>query len=394
MSVLHTGCSCLKPIALCSLALALVLLACAGALAQGTPASPEAKDPEEWGEMDLPPVSGSLKISRTLEGVPSPLKEEPDLKGVTWKVWGQVQLEASWQKDKDAQGKTAYSDRACLARAEIFGELRPVSFVRLYGHLLHEDGDSGINLDEAFVVLGLTAAFPGYLMGGRVYPAVGIFESFMVSDPITKQIFETQAVAGVAGWDGEWLQFNLAGYNPAVRLPGGGGDFFATYLLRLQLTPPAEPLGGLKLALGGSYTNNIAASGFLEEQVPGQRLESLVAGFSFSFSAEYGPLTLLAGYLRSDPFSAGDLDFAPPGSSPQPWAFNLELSWVLAEDWRLTGRWEGGGDLYSEAPKRQGGLCLAWSPWSHLILALEYLHGDYSDGASQDLVTSQLSLIF
>jgi len=394
MGDLQTGCSWLKPIARWGLALALVLLACAGALAQGPEASPAAGDLEEWGEMDLPPVSGSLKISRTLEEVPTPLQAAAGLKGVTWKVWGQVQLEASWQKDKDAQGKTAYSDRACLATAEIFGELRPVSFVRLYGHLLHEDGDSGINLDEAFVLLGRTAAFPGYLMGGRVYPAVGIFESYMVSDPITKEIFETQAVAGVAGWDGEWLQFNLAGYNPAVRRPGEGGDFFATYLLRLQLTPPPEPLGGLKLALGGSYTNNIAASGFLEEQVPGQRLQSLVAGFSFSLAAEYGPLTLLAEYFRSDPFSAGELDFAPPGSSPQPWAFNLELSWALAEDWRLTGRWEGGGDLYSEAPERQGGLCLSWSPWSHLALALEYLHGEYSDGAAQDLVTSQLSLIF
>lgn len=386
--------ACLRPLSVWVLTFALVALACAGAQAQGTKASPTANGLEDWGEWELPPVSGSIKISRTLEGAPPPTKAEPALEGITWKVWGQLQLEASWQKDKDAQGKTAYSDRAYLSTAEIFGELRPASFVRMYGHLLHEDGDSGIKLDEAFVVLGQVAACPAYLMGGRVYPAVGIFESYMVSDPITKQVFETQAIAAAAGWAGDLLQLNLSGYNPAVRRPGEGGDFFATYLLRLQVTPPPKALGGLKLALGGSYTNNIAASKFLEEQVPGQRLESLAAGYSFSLSAEYEPLTLLAGLVRSGSFSAGELDFAPPGSSSQPWAFNLELSWALAEDWRLTGRWEGGGDLYSEAPQRQGGVCLSWAPWSHLALSLEYLRGEYSDGAKQDLVTSQISLIF
>ncbi|MCB2193546.1 MAG: LbtU family siderophore porin [Deltaproteobacteria bacterium] len=391
---MNTRCPCLNTVVICSLALALVVVCGCWASAQAEELSPASSDLEEWGEIDLPPVSGSVKISRTLEGPRLPTRPEPDLGGVTWKVWGQLQLEASWQKDKDSQGKTAYSDRASLATAEIFGELKPVSFIRLYGHLLHEEGDSGINLDEGFVVLGQVAAFPGYLMGGRVYPVVGIFESYMVSDPITKDIFETQAIAVTAGWSGELLQASLAGYNPEVRRAGEGGSFYETYLLRAQLSLPPKALGGLKLGLGGSYTNNIAASGFFEEQVPGQRLDSLVAGFSLSLAAEYGPLTLLGEYIRSDPFCAGELDFAPPGSSPQPWAFNLELSWALAEAWRLTGRWEGGGDLYEEAPDRQGGLCLSWSPWPYLALALEYLHGEYSDGARQDLVTSQLSLIF
>ncbi|WP_338602683.1 LbtU family siderophore porin [Desulfoferula mesophila] len=356
--------------------------------------SPSVNDQEEWGDIDLPPTSGSLKISRTPEGIPPLTQEEPVLKGVTWKVWGQAQLEASWQKNKDSQGDTSRDTRAYLSTAEIFGELRPVSFVRLYTHLLYEDGVSGIKLDEAFAVLGRTKDFSGYFMGGKVYPAVGAFESYMVSDAITKEVFQTQANAGVAGWDSQWWQASLAGYDPSVSANGDDGGLVSTYTLRLQMTPPAKGLGGLQLSLGGSYTNNIAASSFLEEQVPEQRLDSMVGGFSLSGSAAYGPLTLLAEYIRSGSFGPGELAFAPPGASPQPWAYNLELSWALAETWRLTGRWEGSGDLYSEYPERQAGVCLAWEPWIHLALALEYQHGEYPDGTLQDLVTSQLSLMF
>lgn len=377
-----------------ALTLALVAGSAPGALAQGQEISPSASAGIEWEDLDLAPASGSRKISRAMEAPPFITQPEKALEGANWKVWGQLQFEASWQKLREAQGKTTHGNHAALSTAEVFGELRPASFVRLYAHLLHEDGDSGINLDEAFVVLGQSADFPGYLMGGRVYPAVGLFESFMVSDPITKEIFETQATAWEAGWAGEWLRLSLAGYNPTVRRDGQDAALFETYLLRVQITPPEKALGGLKLSLGGAYTNNVAGSGFLQEQVPGQRLASLAGGLSFSASAEYGPLTLLAEYIRADSFTPGELDYAPPDSSPQPWAFNLELSWALAQDWRLTGRYEGGGDLYSEAPQRQGGLCLAWQPWPHLALALEYLRGEYDDGSKLDLVTSQLSLIF
>ena len=379
---------------ICALALTLIAGPSSGALAQGREISPDASGALEWEDLDLAPASGSRKISRELEAPPFITEPEEVLQGDNWKVWGQLQLEASWEKLKEPQGKTIRENHAALSTAEIFGQFQPAPFIRLFGHLLHEDGDSGINLDEAFAVLGQTPEFPGYLMGGRVYPAVGLFESYMVSDSITKVVFETQATAVEAGWAGEWLRVSLAGYNPAVRLDGEDSAPWETYLLRVQLAPPEKALGALKLSLGGAYTNNVAASGFFEEMVPGQRLASLPGGLSFSASAEYGPLTLLAEYIRAESFAPGELDYAPPESSPQPWAFNLELSWALADEWRLTGRLEASGDLYSELPQRQAGLCLAWQPWSHLALALEYLRGEFADGSDSDLVTSQLSLIF
>jgi hypothetical protein len=348
----------------------------------------------EWGSVEGPPTSGSQKVSRALE-VPSPIRwPEPSLEGPFWKIWGQLQFEASYQKDKDAEGEVQHTDRAVLATAELFVELSPLPFVRGLFHFLHEDGDSGVNLDEAFVVLGQVPEFPGYLMGGRIYPAVGMFESFMVSDPITKEVFETQATAAEVGWSGEWFSLGLSGYNAAVRKPGEGGVFFANFNLRADLTPPPEALEGLKLRVGGAYTNNVAGSGFLEEQVPSQRVDSLVSGWSLSASAEYGKFALLAEYLRSGSFEAGVLDYAPAGSTPQPWAFNLELAWFFADSWRLAGRWEGGGDLYEEFPERQYGLTLAWEPIENLALALEYQRGYFADGAESDLVTSQLSIIF
>lgn len=349
---------------------------------------------EEWGDVEGPPTSGSYKASRALEAPTVIEWPEPALKGEFWKVWGQFQFEASYQKDKDAEGKSSHQDRAVLATAEVFLEMTPLPFVSGLLHFLHEDGDSGINLDEAFVVLGRTPQFPGYLMGGRIYPAVGLFESFMVSDGITKEVFETQATGMEAGWSGEWLSVGLTGINSPVRTPGDSGGMLANYVLRADLTPPDKTLGGLKLRVGGAYANNIASSGFLREQVPDQRLGSLVAGWSLSASAEYKGLALLAEYLRSDPFAPGELGYAPPEASPAPWAFSLELAWIFAEDWVLAGRWEGGGDLYEEFPQRQYGLTLSWQPFKYVVLALEYQRGYFEGGAESDVATSQLSLVF
>ncbi len=349
---------------------------------------------EEWSDMEGPPTSGSYKASRAVE-VPTVIQwPEPALRGPFWKVWGQLQFEASYQQDKDAAGQTSHSDRAVLSTAELFVELTPLPLVRGLLHFLHEDGDSGVNLDEAFVVLGQTEAFPGYLMGGRIYPAVGLFESFMISDAITKEVFETQATAVEMGWAAEWFSLGLTMLNSPVREPGDGGGMLSNFVLRADLTPPAKHLGGFKLRVGGAYTNNIASSGFLEEQTDNQRLSSLVAGWSLSASAEYGPWALLAEYLRAGSFGAGELAYAPAGSRPQPWAFSLELAWRFAQDWVLAGRWEGCGDLYEEFPQRQYGLSLSWQPLRYLALALEYQRGYFSDGAESDLVTSQLSLMF
>ncbi|MCB2227023.1 MAG: LbtU family siderophore porin [Desulfarculaceae bacterium] len=348
----------------------------------------------EWTDVEGPPTSGSYKASRAIE-TPAVIEwPEPALKGEFWKVWGQFQFEASYQKDKDAAGDSSHQDHAVLATAEVFLEMTPLPFVSGLLHFLHEDGYSGIKLDEAFVVLGRTPEFPGYLMGGRIYPPVGLFESFMVSDGITKGVFETQATGIEAGWSAEWFSLGLTGMNSPVREPGDSGGVLANFVLRADLTPPDKTLGGLKLRVGGAYTNNIAGSGFLQEQVPDQRLSSLVAGWSLSASAEYKGLAFLAEYMRAGSFGPGELDYAPPESSPSPWAFSLELAWIFSEDWVLAGRWEGGGDLYEEFPQRQYGLTLSWQPIQYVVLALEYQRGYFEDGAESDLVTSQLSLVF
>ncbi|MCF8034848.1 MAG: LbtU family siderophore porin [Desulfarculaceae bacterium] len=382
------------------LGLILLLLLAVGpaALAQpeesGGPGWRNAVPGEEWSEVEGPPTSGSFKASRALEAPTVVEWPEPALQGPFWKIWGQLQFEASYQKDKDAAGATSHSDQAVLATAEVFLELTPLPFTRGLLHFLHQDGNSGVDLDEGFVVLGRTPKFPGYLMGGRLYPAVGLFESFMISDGITKELFETQASGLEAGWSSQWYSFSLTGINAPVREPGDSGGLLANYLVRADLVLPKEALGGLEMRVGGSYTNNIAASDFLQEQVPNQRLSSLVAGWSLSASAQYKHFSLLAEYMRAGTFEPGELQYAPPDSRPQPWAFSLELAWVFAEDWVLSGRWEGGGDLYSEFPQRQYGLSVSWQPMKYLALALEYQRGYFSDGAESDLVTTQLSLMF
>lgn len=348
--------------------------------------------------MEARATSGrSLKVSqdlaRTQEDMPAGIISEA---GKRLKLYGAVELEANWDK-RTRKGKSdVNSSDITLATAELFVEAAVNKYVTGVLHFLWEEGKTEpVDIDEAFILLGKTDDVPWYLLGGRIYPAVGLFESYFISDPITKELFETQESAVEIGYSAKWINVGVGAFNSQVHLGSDDPDnMINTFYGRAQFSTPEGFIPDGKIAAGVAYINNIASSGFLREQVPGDQLQDLVGGLSVMTSASYKIFALQAEYITAlDEFKEGELDYAGAHKA-KPWAFNLELAVMPWEKWTFAAKYAKAGDVYEEFPETRWGAVASWEFLPGTVLSLEYLRGTYANDDTSDTVTSQLAIAF
>jgi hypothetical protein len=335
----------------------------------------------------------SVKASRDVEVAMDQRPTMVSELGKRLSIHGQVQVEGSYSRRDRSRGRDQDNSELSLATAEIFFEGDINRYTRGVIHFLFEEGDTEpLGLDEAFLLIGQTEELPWYLMAGRIYPAVGLFESFLVSDTIAKNLFETQETAVELGYAGGWFNASAGFYSGALQEADQGGDaYINSGYARLQAR---GEWGGLSLDGGLAYTNNLGDAGGLLEEIPGERVQDLVGGLSASLNASYGRWTLLGEYITAlDDFAPGELAFAG-GRAARPSAYNLELAFLPWEEWIFAARYEGSDDLYQLEPERQYGAGASWAFLPDTFLAVEYLRGEYPGGGRRDLFTSQLTIAY
>lgn len=335
----------------------------------------------------------SQQLSRTREETPSGILSDA---GKRLKFYGAVELEANWERmSRNKKGDENSSDIS-LATAELFVEAAINKYVTGVMHFLWEEGSTEpVDIDEAFIILGQTDDMPWYLLGGRIYPAVGLFESYFVSDPITKELFETQDSAVEIGYSADWVNIGVGTFNSDVHESSDEPDnMINTYYARAQFSTPEGMIEDVNLTGGVSYINNIASSGFLREQVPEEQLNSLVGGLSVMGSASWKMLALQAEYITAlDEFEEGELDYAGDHKA-KPWALNVELAVTPWDEWTFAAKYGKAGDVFEEFPETRWGAVASWEFLPDTMLSLEYLHGDYTNDDSSDTITSQLAIAF
>ncbi len=325
-------------------------------------------------------------------------------------VSGAVEFEASWERSRPAAGDSETSSNLELAKAEIIFALQIHKYAKGVIHFLWEQGDDAIGLDEGFILLGQTDDVPFYVMAGRMYPAIGVFDSWFISDPITLEAFETQATAIEVGYAHQWFSIGVGGYNATVHARSDTGSNLNTFFARLNITPPAELLGGVAVTLGFAYTNNIATNNGLGDVVAGtlvpddtgalapsgdNTLASLVGGYSASILVEYGMFSLAAEYITAaSSFTAADLTMDNGAASPRPRAFNIELAITPVEPLTIAVRYGGSRDMFDLYPESQYGIAASYQLLEHVTLALQYLHNRFSNDDQSDLVSGQLAVEF
>lgn len=345
----------------------------APATAPGDRASIAAQEPKEEGKGVLSDLDKKVKIYGGVE------------------VWGQ----GSSRETKADNRKTSSSEFK-LRRAEVFMEAQINPWAKGLIHLLWEqDKTEPVDLDEGYILLGQTNDVPFYAMGGRIYPAIGHFETFLITDTITREAFETQATALEVGYAKDWINLGLAAFRGRTHEISDGDDRkINSYFAHLGLATPEGFLGDLKLRGHLAYMSNMDST-FVRDQIANNAIQDLVGAWSVEIKAEYRIFALIAEYIRAtDSFKAGAMGYAPAEAKPEPYAFNIEAAVMPFEGWTFAVRYEGSGDLYGQQPERQWGLGAKWEFIKDTTLGLEYMRGDYQNDDTRDLVTTQLAVKF
>jgi len=309
-------------------------------------------------------------------------------------ISGLIEVEAGYEKiDFEDPGeedeKTSDVD---LATVELAVDAKIVDHVE--GHVLFKYEEDDVFVDEGFIALTGTEAFPAYLIAGRQYIPFGNFDSHFVTDPTTLVLGETNEGAVVAGYrfGGEMVDISLGAFNGSAQ-ETGDDDMIDSYVASVAV----NPMEGLMF--GASYTSNLAGSDSFNEVVDDpDNLDSLVGGWSAFVSYEFlERFKIIGEYVGAlDEFEAGEIYDAADGKRRQPAAWSVETGAAITENIEVAARYGGSDDGGADfLPETQYGAVVNWGIFENTNLALEYLHGEFEDDAQKtDSIIAQLAIEF
>lgn len=166
---------------------------------------------------------------------------------------------------------------------------------------------------------------PWSLAVGRQFLPFGVFDTRMISEPLTLEVGETNEIAWNLGWGSGALQAAVFGYNGDDGLGSAGGlaGYGGAVSVSLEREESAVALN-LALTSDFGYADNVLS--VLADAAPGRQPAGRVAGLAAYGSWRYGAVTIIGEYLGAlDSYAAGEMEFAGRGAQPASWM--LEAAW-------------------------------------------------------------------
>ncbi len=354
------------------LAVLIMLICFASALA----AHPDSKSETENIKTRIQTLDSTEKIPATL-----PEQTAAD-SNITFS--GLLELEASYFKTEGA----AETSDLTISTAELSTEIQLSEQISAHAILLWE-GDDTVppQADEVVVILNgrhkLFGQTPTFI-GGKTYLPFGAYNSFMVTNPLTLDLGETNQTAALLSLQGELWTLRGGVFNGDID-PAGDADHIDNWVISLELNPAEW------LTLGASYLSDLAESNadlvqehsFYTSSVPAASGFISIQSRSLGFTGEY-----LAAVQKFDSallVSGQDLS----GERPQAW--NFELVWMPKESLQLAARMERAND-FKENLQRYG-VAISYGLLENTVLAFEYLYGVPKQERTHTL-TAQLAFEF
>lgn len=304
---------------------------------------------------------------------------------------GLVEVEANHSKDFDGNSSSGLE----LATVELAIDAQAHPWVQGHVLFLYEEGDEDdVVIDEAIITIGNSEETPFYLSAGRMYVPFGNFSTFMISDPLTLEMAETQETAvqigyGSANWHSAIYAFN------GDTSEGDDSSTIEQYGAHVGYTFEEERWN---VTFDASYTSSLFDSDLLAEEfedaafsgdyIPGLGVHGIVA---------IGNVTLIGEYIAA----LEDLDVE--GDKINPYTFNLEGAItfeLVGHETALALAWQGSKDLAGILPEQRFMASIGVSLFEDTALTLEYAYdNDYDehDGGSDDnskSLTAQLAYEF
>ncbi len=253
---------------------------------------------------------------------------------------------------------------------------------------LYEDppnGEATQDLDELYLAVYNTYESPFHLRAGRAYLPFGIYQTFMISDPLTLALGEVRPV-------GLQLGFEEAGFYGAAYLFNGETHLHdETGMRDFGLNLGYLWLGlDTQVDVGVDYLHSLSESRRLQEAIvhPDQ-MEQRAAGGALHGSVIHGPFTLLAEYVAAtEAFHPDNLAFNGSGAQPVAWSLEAGYSFQVAglETTFAIGHQQTREALALGLPQSRALASLSAALFRNSALTLEYARDrdyDSSDYASE-----------
>lgn len=246
--------------------------------------------------------------------------------------------------------------------------------------LLHEAGEPDpIVVDIATVTLGFSDSLS--LTAGQSYAPFGVFDSHMISEPLTLELAETGATLLQADYTTGPLTASLYTFN------GANASDEEIDNWGVNLAYAAESFG---VTVG--YIANIGDS----DGIAAATIDSEVPGMSLSAGAHFGNFSMIAEYVTAlQKFQPGDgnADYTL-ATKAQPSANNMELAYTSGDTTlALSAQRSEQADMLGLS-KRRTSAAISHNYMSNTTLALEYARDeDYAD-VDSSMVTAQVVVWF
>lgn len=278
---------------------------------------------------------------------------------------------------------------------------------------LHEEDETDLEVDIATVTIAAPDG-PWALTGGQLYLPFGVFDSHMVSDPLTLELGETRESAVMLGAAAKHFSAGVYLFN-GENDPGGDEDIDNWG----AVVGYATEAGGVGLAANIGFINDLGDSDALQGAIDANLADIAAAdpgraagldgrrddvhGWFTSAVLRSGRFTLIGEYLAAiDHFEADELMEGSGRLKPEAWNVEAGAAFALGgRDANFAVGLQGTDEAVSlELPRRRYLATLSVGVMENTLLSFEWAHDeDYgrSDGGTgdeADTVTIQVAVEF
>ncbi|OQY25458.1 MAG: hypothetical protein B6I37_01065 [Desulfobacteraceae bacterium 4572_35.2] len=312
---------------------------------------------------------------------------------------GVVEVEANHTKDFDGNSSSDLE----LATVELAIDAQAHPWVQGHVLFLYEEGDDDdVVIDEAFITIGNSEKTPFYLNAGRMYVPFGNFATFMISDPLTLEMAETQESAVQIGYKSENWHSAIYAFNGDT----SEGDKLSDEDDSSTIEQYGAHVGysftkeSWNVTVDTSYTSSLFDSDLLADEEFGEAAtDDYIPGFGVQGVLSISNFTLIGEYIAA----LEDLEISE-NKKINPYTFNLEGAVVvelMGHETAFALAWQGSEDLgLTDLPEQRFMASVGISLFVDTALTLEYAYDkdyDEHDGGSDNnskSLTAQLAYEF
>lgn len=263
--------------------------------------------------------------------------------------------------------------------------------------LLYEQDETDLEVDVATITIAPPEG-PWFVNAGQFYVPFGVFETNLVSDPLTLEIGETRETSVQFGFEGAGASGSVYVFNGDNQKDGDDRiDNWGAVIGYAMESDDFNFAGSI------CYINDIGDSDALHDALGSNDVADYVGGWTLSAFIETGPFVIIGEYVSAtDAFDPSLIEFNGAGAEPSAWNIEAGYNFLIAGRAAVAAvGYQGTAEaLALELPEERVLAAISVEIMERTALSFEWAHdtdygvGDGGTGESADTLTLQLAYEF